>query len=152
MLKKNLIKLHLLSAASSNSKATSHKTLSTNNLTLQNILRLSHHLISPRLLTLLKCKASKKFKVALSSISLVWRICNSNFNFQEAFSSPDLAIIVEGRSQQASYLLSNWNRREEMDKKLDLIVYAVQSCHEIKNSNQSVYICIKNGTQVVGKL
>jgi hypothetical protein len=151
-LKKNLVKQHILSATSSNSKAVSHKAISTSNLTFENVLRLPLQLVTPKILAIIKCKASKKYKVGLSNISLIWKICSSSFNFEESFTSADLSLIVQAKLRQASYLLSNWSRREEVDKKIDMIAYAVESSHEIKNNSQSVYIPIKNRGKVVGNL
>jgi len=59
---------------------------------------------------------------------------------------------VEGKLRQASYLLLNWSRREEVEKKINIIVYPVESSHDMKNNSQWMYIPIQNGSDVVGNL
>jgi hypothetical protein len=84
ILRKNLIKLHLLANSNStaNAKSASHKTFSSGNILFQNVLRLPNNMLNFKILNLLKCKAAKKFKNKLGNIYLSWKICTASFSFE----------------------------------------------------------------------
>jgi hypothetical protein len=92
--------MHILTSnsLSNNPRAISTKAFSsTYSITYQNVLSFPTSMVTSRTLTLLKCRAAKKFKTNLFNIALNWKVCSSNFNFEEAFTSPDLCLMASSK-------------------------------------------------------
>lgn len=113
---------------------------------------LPRSMITPKILTLLRCRAAKKFKTRLANIYLQWNICSQNFSFEENGSFADLSLVTEGGMVNGRLLHNAWTSGCETMKKIELLAFAIESPQEPKQNPQSVYIPIRNGEHTLGHL
>lgn len=86
-------------------------------------------MLNHKILSVLKCKAAKKFKSKFSNIHLLWKLCLPCFSFEENGTFPELCTIVEGSLYNGAVLQGNWNSGVESLKKIELIGYMVESAN-----------------------
>ena len=109
-------------------------------------------MLTPKLLTLLRCRAAKKFKNKLANIYLQWKVCSQSFSFEENGTLAEVSLVTEGRMVNGKLLQNAWASGYESMKKIELIVFAIESPQEPKQSPLSLYIPIRNGEHTLGHL
>jgi len=47
-----------------------------------NVINVSSNMMNKRFLNFMKCKAAKKYKTSALNITIVWKLCTSEFSFE----------------------------------------------------------------------
>jgi hypothetical protein len=88
-------------------------------------MRLPRTMLTPKILTLLRCRAAKKFKNKLANIYLQWKVCSQSFSFEENLTFAELSLVTEGAMVNGKLLQNAWTNGCETMKKIELVAFAI---------------------------